>query len=144
MCHASVVRQNLLCSPLAGPWACGQLGQRRLMLHANLSVHVSVPEASFSFKQGPVLSIPKRFFSSITQFHLPTHRLKLHLAKQSMPAIFTDNSHQSIWFPLPQTVTFIETSWQMSDLQTTRRSSSQDLTLSIGLDRYVVIGEHPL
>lgn len=40
-----------------------------------------------------------------------------------MLAIFTDSSHQHIWFPLPQTVTFIETSLQMSGLQTTGRST---------------------
>lgn len=58
----------------------------------------------------------------------------LCLATQAMLAIFTDSSHQHIWFPLPQTVTFIETSLQMSGLQTTGEvKSTWPLTGLLGL-----------
>ena len=63
------------------------------------------------------------FFLPSHSFCLPALSLTLCLATWAIPAIFTDSSHQPIWFPLPQTVTFFETILQMSGLQTTRRSS---------------------
>nr|KAF6433777.1 hypothetical protein HJG59_008841 [Molossus molossus] len=63
--------------------------------------------------------------------------LTLCLATQAMSAIFTDSSHQPIWFSLPQTVTFIETSLQMRGLQSAGRPSPRGHSPApgIGLDR---------
>lgn len=63
------------------------------------------------------------FFLSFTQLLSPSLSLTLCLVAQAMWAIFTDSSHQPIWFPLPQTVTFIDTSFQVSGWRTRRMSS---------------------
>lgn len=71
----------------------------------------------------PSLGFWNNCFLPSHSFCLPALSLTLCLTTQAMLAIFTDSSHQPIWFLLPQTVTFIETSLQMSGLQTRGRSS---------------------
>lgn len=91
-----------------------------------------LPSLNPSLHPGGLLGLPP----PSTQLCLVFLFLALHCIWPQKPCgpFFTDSSHQPIRFPLPQTVTFIETSLQMRGLEIIQMSSprchsqgSQDL-----------------
>lgn len=129
MCAEPQLYSQPSLAPLNWVWECGKPGRGGPVFHANVSGleespgFMSQPLTPPPVRRAPVSSFWNNFFLPSHSVRLPSLSLTLRLATQAMSAIFTDSSHQPIWFSLPQTVTFIETSLQMSGLQTAGRSS---------------------